>query len=55
MEGQPVHTMHMEVVRDTTSSELPTNGVAFYDAKEVTSPVIQLIPMGSEDSTPSQY
>ena len=55
MEGQPVHTMHMEVVRDTTSSQLPTNGVAFYDAKEVTSPVIQLIPMGSEDSTPSQY
>jgi hypothetical protein len=55
MEGQPLHTMHMEVVRDTLTTPYPKNGVSFFDAKEVTSPVIQLIPMGSEDSTPSQY
>ena len=55
MDGQSVHTMHMQVVRDTVSSHYPKNGVSFFDAKEVTSPVDELIPMGSEDSTPSQY
>jgi len=54
MDGQSVHTMHMQVVRDTVSSHYPKNGVSFFDAKEV-SPVDELIPMGSEDSTPSQY
>jgi hypothetical protein len=54
MEGQPLHTMHMEVVRDTLTTPYPKNGVSFFDAKEV-SPVDELIPMGSEDSTPSQY
>ena len=54
MDGQALHTMHMQVVRDTVSSQYPKNGVTLVDAKEV-SPVDKLIPMGSEDTTPSNY
>jgi len=54
MDGQPAHTMHMQVVRDTVSQHYPKNGVSFFDAKDV-EVIDQLIPMGEEDASPSSY
>jgi len=51
-DGQPKHTCHMNVIRDTVSEQYPINGVSIKDGG---SPVDELILTGEEDPAPSLY
>jgi len=51
-DGQPKHTCHMNVIRDTVSEQYPINGVSIKDGG---SPIDELILTGEEDPAPSLY
>lgn len=51
-DGQPKHTCHMEVIRDTVKEPYPVNGVAIFDGGI---PIDEKIPTGEEDPNISLY